>query len=62
LRKMVRNLVGSLLAVGTGRWSPRDFQQALDAKAHHRSAPPAPPNGLVLERVEYPTEMEICYL
>jgi len=60
LRQMVRNLVGSLLAVGTGRWSPRDFQLALEAKARYRSEPPAPPNGLVLERVEYPTEMEIC--
>lgn len=59
LRNMVRNLVGSLLAVGRGRWSPEDFRLALESVDRHRSAPPAPPNGLVLERVSYPDEMEI---
>ena len=59
LRNMVRNLVSSLLAVGNGKWSPEDMQLALEAVDRHRSAPPAPPNGLVLERVVYPDEMGI---
>ena len=59
LRQMVRNLVGSLLEVGRGRWSPREMALALDARDRSRSAPPAPPNGLVLERVEYPEHLGI---
>lgn len=54
LRHMVRNLVGSLLEVGRGRWSVDDFAAALAACDRSRSAPPAPPNGLSLEQVEYP--------
>jgi tRNA pseudouridine38-40 synthase len=55
LRRMVRNLVGTLLVVGRGDWQIDDVVQALVARDRSRSAPPAPPNGLVLERVEYST-------
>ena len=53
LRRMVRNLAGSLLAVGLGEWQADDLAAALIAKDRSRSAPPLPPNGLVLERVQY---------
>jgi tRNA pseudouridine38-40 synthase len=53
LRRMARNLVGSLLAVGLGAWQADDLGAALIAKDRSRSAPPLPPNGLVLERVQY---------
>jgi len=53
LRRMVRNLAGSLLAVGLGEWQAADLAAALRAKDRSRSAPPLPPNGLVLERVQY---------
>lgn len=53
LRRMVRNLVGSLVAVGLGQWTLDDVADALAAQDRSRSAPPAPPNGLVLERVIY---------
>lgn len=53
LRRMVRNLVGSLLAVGWGEWQPEDMTVALLAKDRSRSGPPVPPNGLVLEQVQY---------
>jgi tRNA pseudouridine38-40 synthase len=55
LRRMVRNLVGTLLVVGRGDWQIDDVVQALVARDRSRSAPPAPPNGLVLERVDYST-------
>jgi tRNA pseudouridine38-40 synthase len=55
LRRMVRNLVGTLVAVGRGDWQIADVAQALIARDRSRSAPPAPPNGLVLERVDYST-------
>ena len=53
LRRMARNLAGSLLAVGLGRWQADELAAALNAKDRSRSAPPLPPNGLVLERVQY---------
>lgn len=53
LKHMVRRLVGSLLEVGRGRWSVAGFAAALHACDTSRSAPPAVPNGLVLESVEY---------
>ena len=53
LRRMVRNLVGTLLAVGRGEWTVEDVAAALTARERSCSAPPAPPQGLVLERVDY---------
>jgi tRNA pseudouridine38-40 synthase len=53
LKHMVRRLVGSLLEVGRGRWTVAGFAAALQARDPSRSAPPAVPNGLVLDSVEY---------
>lgn len=58
LRHMVRSIVGTLLAVGRGEWSVNDVAAALAAAQRSRSEPPAPPQGLVLERVGYPAELE----
>lgn len=54
LRRMVRNIVGTLLAVGTGKLGPEDVYRILQAKDRSQSAPPVLANGLVLERVHYP--------
>lgn len=61
LYQMVRNLVGTLLEVGCGRWSPADVQAALAARSRSRSAPPAPPHGLNLERIGYPAELDLDF-
>ena len=58
LRQMVRSIVGSLLAVGRGEWAVGDFASALEARNRMHSAPPAPPQGLVLEKVTYPAELD----
>ncbi|MEZ4860706.1 MAG: tRNA pseudouridine(38-40) synthase TruA [Caldilineaceae bacterium] len=57
LRHMVRNLVGTLLAVGRGEWSPEQVKNALAARDRALCAPPAPACGLVLESVTYPVAM-----
>jgi tRNA pseudouridine38-40 synthase len=57
LYQMVRNLVGSLIKVGLGERSPAEIIAALQARARSCSAPPAPPQGLVLERVTYPEQL-----
>ena len=54
LRQMVRNVVGTLLAVGRGERSVAEVAEALAARSRDRSAPPAAPQGLVLEKVTYP--------
>jgi tRNA pseudouridine38-40 synthase len=58
LRNMVRALVGTFLAVGRGEWSLEMVADALAAKDRSRSAPPAPPNGLILEQVLYPAHLD----
>ena len=58
LRTMVRSLVGTLLAVGRGEWSLERMADALAAADRSLSAPPAAPNGLVLEQVVYPDHLD----
>lgn len=57
LRQMVRSLVGSMLAVGRGEWTQEVFADAWAAVDRNRSAPPAAPQGLVLEKVTYPDNL-----
>jgi len=53
LHHQVRSMVGSLKLVGEGRWQPRDFRAALDARQRSRCGPLAPPDGLYLTAVDY---------
>ncbi|HQZ11320.1 MAG TPA: tRNA pseudouridine(38-40) synthase TruA [Devosia sp.] len=53
LHHQVRSIVGSLKLVGEGRWSPRDFRAALDARDRSRCGTLAPSTGLYLTRVDY---------
>jgi tRNA pseudouridine38-40 synthase len=53
VRGMVRTLVGSLLWVGHGRWTPDDFSSALMARDRRAAGPTAPAHGLTLQGVDY---------
>ena len=53
LHHQVRNMVGSLVLVGSGKWQPDDIKKALDAKDRQAAGPAAPAHGLYLTRVEY---------
>jgi len=53
LYKMVRNIVGTLLAVGSGQLAPRDIKMILAHKDRQRAGKTAPARGLCLENVEY---------
>lgn len=53
LHSQVRSMVGSLVWVGEGRWTPDDLQRALEARDRRACGPVAPPEGLYLVRVDY---------
>lgn len=56
LRKMVRSLVGGLVAVGRGALSLEDLVGALEARDRGAWPPPAEARGLTLVRVDYPLD------
>ena len=53
LYKMVRRIVGALVEVGKGRLSPNDI-----ATASRQQIPTAPPVGLSLDEVVYPSDVQ----
>ncbi len=53
LHRQVRSMVGSLVDVGTGRWTAVDLRAALEAADRSRCGQVAPPHGLYLTRVDY---------
>ena len=59
LHHMVRNLVGSLLAIGQGKQSSGWLSEVLEAKSRQSAAPTFSPDGLYLARVGYPPEHHI---
>jgi tRNA pseudouridine38-40 synthase len=56
LHRQVRSMVGSLVEVGRGRWSPDDLAAALEARDRSRCGPVAPAQGLYLTEVIYPSK------
>ena len=56
LHHQVRNMVGTLALVGSGRWRPERVAQALAARDRSSAGPTAPPDGLCLMRVRYPAD------
>ena len=59
LHHMVRNLVGSLLAIGQGKQPAEWLNHVLEAKSRQSAAPTFSPDGLYLARVGYPPEYQI---
>lgn len=53
LYHMVRNLVGTLVDVGLGRWNMQDFQRIIEAHDRQQASATAPAQGLYLEHVNY---------
>ena len=53
LRHMVRNMVGTLVEVGTGRWLPSQVESVLSSLDRSQAGPTAPAHGLFLVGVYY---------
>jgi len=58
LYNMVRNIVGTLAAVGRGKQPPSWVAEVLTAKDRKRAGITAPPQGLFLVQVHYLAELE----
>ncbi len=55
LYKMVRNITGTLLDVGAGKIKPSEIPHIFSAKDRRKAGISAPPQGLFLMNVEYPS-------
>lgn len=53
LRHMVRNIVGTLVDIGRRRWPAEAMADILASRSRQRAGQTAPPQGLVLVRVQY---------
>jgi tRNA pseudouridine38-40 synthase len=53
LRHMVRNIVGTLVEIGGGRWMPDRVVKILASRDRSQAGTTAPAHGLFLVRVEY---------
>jgi tRNA pseudouridine38-40 synthase len=53
LYNMVRNIVGTLVEVGAGRWTPEKIPEIIEAKNRTAAGPLAPAQGLCLMWIKY---------
>ena len=53
LYNMVRNIVGTLVDIGSGRWKPEKINEILEAKNRTAAGRLAPPRGLCLMWIKY---------
>lgn len=53
LHHQVRNIIGTLVLVGKGKWMPEDVRRVLELRDRAQGGPTAPAQGLSLMRVKY---------
>jgi tRNA pseudouridine38-40 synthase len=53
LRYMVRNIVGTLVLVGSEKMTSEDFTIILESKEREKAGPTAPARGLFLRKIKY---------
>lgn len=57
LYNQVRNMVGTMIEVGRGRWAPEYVSEILAGGDRSKAGPTAPARGLCLQWVRYPAEL-----
>ncbi len=55
LRGMVRSIVGTLLNVGSGKTTMKEFQAIIQSRDRKQAGQNVPPQGLYLTRIKYPS-------
>ena len=58
LRNMVRAIVGTLLEVGQGKMTVKDFENIILSKQRSMAGKSAPAHGLCLTKVQYPYDLK----
>ncbi len=59
LYNMVRNIVGTLMEIGRGRWGPRQIDTIIETRDRRQGGPCVLPDGLTLVCVHYrPEDLE----
>ena len=53
LRYMVRNIAGTLVDIGRGHFAPEDMRRIIDSRDRTEAGQTAPPQGLMLWKVDY---------
>lgn len=53
LYKQVRNMVGTLIKIGSGKWQSHKISEIIEAKSRDLAGPTAPAHGLCLVEVKY---------
>lgn len=59
LQHMVRNITGTLVAIGTGDQPVESMAEILDSRDRKQGGVAAPPHGLTLVSVAYPDEFQL---
>ncbi len=59
LQYMVRNIAGTLVEVGLGKFTPNDVLRILKSRDRTKAGRTAPPQGLYLVRVSYPESRDL---
>ncbi len=54
LTHQIRNTVGTLIWVGTGKIDVAEFRRIMEGKNRRMAGPAAPPHGLFFMKVDYP--------
>jgi tRNA pseudouridine38-40 synthase len=57
LYNQVRNMVGTLIEIGRGRWEPHHLKSILKGRDRSQAGPTAPARGLCLQWVRYPAPL-----
>jgi tRNA pseudouridine38-40 synthase len=57
LRNMVRAIVGTMVEIGSGKMSIKEFEEIILARDRCRAGKSAPAKGLFLADIEYPEEL-----
>jgi len=59
LRNMVRAIVGTIVDIGMGKRSLKEFEEIIDSKDRCKAGKSAPAKGLFLTGIEYPEDIYI---
>lgn len=59
LHHMVRNIMGSLMQIGKGKWTSEKLVTVLNSRDRKQNARTFEPNGLYLTAVSYPPEFNL---